>query len=165
MTALVLTALFAVGGAPAAAIPPTQDQPLPEPSVQGDWVVLAAERNGQPVKDAVHMAATIRDNTMTFAVPMNLAGGGDQNAARVLKLEFGPQGTIRVAEMSGAGIGALFTTKVKSGVYTFAGDYFSIALYGDEPAPRQSQVQDKPETCTIFLQRSDVSPIKPRQKP
>src|SRR5690349_10465809 len=78
MYALMLDALLAVGGGPAqpAIIPPAIDRLIvPVVSIDGEWIVLAAEKNGQPVSEAVYTAATVKDNVMTFAIAPRMLNG------------------------------------------------------------------------------------------
>src|SRR5262249_20000427 len=96
-------------------------------------------------------------------------GKADKSLMRALKLEFGPNSSVRVVEVNGEGLMGLFTAQVKSGVYTMTADYLAISLHDDvAPADQQGQIAraDKQAvqspTCTIFLQRSDTSRPKPR---
>jgi hypothetical protein len=129
----------------------------PVVSIDGDWIVLAAEKNGQPVGEAVYTAATVKDNVMTFAIaPRMLNGTHDKTDMRKpLLLEFGPDDAIRVLGVNGAGLFGLFTTEAKTGVYVLTGDYLAIAVH-DEDGPAEIRTTAE-RSCTIFLQRADVS--------
>jgi hypothetical protein len=70
-------------------------------SIDGNWTVVNAARDGKAVDGADKMTVSIKGNVVTFA---GGAGGvGDKNQMRALRLDFGPQGTIRVAEAGADG--------------------------------------------------------------
>lgn len=158
MYALLLTALLPTDSALAAppSIPPVQDRVFTPPMIEGDWIVLAAEQNGQPVPEAMHMAVTVRDNIMRFAI-----SSGEDNPPRALRLEFGPKCSIRAIELNGEGLMGLLTARVQTGVYAITGDYLAISLHDEEGQSGQlgqADIQQSPTpTCTLFLQRSDIS--------
>jgi len=70
-------------------------------SVDGEWTVVSASRDGSAVDGADKMTVTIKGSVVTFA---SMAGGGnDKSKMRALRLDFGPQGTLRVAEAGADG--------------------------------------------------------------
>src|SRR4029079_6842567 len=102
MYALMLAALFAPNGKPAEPqiIPPLLERlHTPVVSIEGDWIVLAAEKNGRPVGEGVHTTANVKDNVMTFTSPPGILSGRiDGTSLPTLWVEFGPGHTIRVLE-------------------------------------------------------------------
>lgn len=168
MNAFVLSALLAVGGGPAQAsiIPQVIDRlPTPVVSIDGDWIVLAAEKYGQPMGEVMYTTVTVKDNVMTFASPPGILSGtiDKTDLRKPLRLGFGPDHTIRVLEVTGAGWFGLFTAEVKSGVYVLTGDYLAIAVH-DEDGPAEIRTRGE-RSCTIFLQRTDVSRQNGQRKP
>jgi len=70
-------------------------------SVDGEWTVVSVSRDGSAVDGADKMTVTIKGNVVTFA---SMAGGdNDKSKMRALRLDFGPQGTLRVAEAGADG--------------------------------------------------------------
>lgn len=91
------------------------------PMIDGNWTVVALEKNGQPVTDAARtMTVSIRGNVATFnrtgsaaaggttgVQPAGgtgtTAGAGGSSEMRAMRLEFGTGGTIRVMEAGADG--------------------------------------------------------------
>lgn len=85
-------------------------------SADGEWTVVSASRDGSAVDGADKLTVTIKGNVVTFA---SMAGGdSDKSKMRALQLDFGPQGTLRVAE---AGADGKFGTGGTGGTVTPGG--------------------------------------------
>jgi hypothetical protein len=133
--------------------PPQPGQPRPaDPtattSLDGTWTVVAFERNGRPVADADTMSVTIRNGLITFT-------GGDESARlRPMRLEFAPNGMVRLIETPPAdppgtrpgttppdapkterpvAPGSTPGVPARTGVYVLTRDFFVLSL-NDTPA-------------------------------
>jgi hypothetical protein len=67
-------------------------------SLDGEWTVVSAAREGSAVTGADKMTVTIKGNVVTFGGTGAGAGADDKSKMRALRLDFGPNGTVRVAE-------------------------------------------------------------------
>ncbi len=67
--------------------------------LDGEWTVVSAARDGTAVDGADKMTVTIKGNVVTFGG----AGAGDKSKMRSLRLDFSPNGTVRVAEAGADG--------------------------------------------------------------
>jgi len=65
-------------------------------SLDGDWQVLALEKDGRAVEGANTLTVSVRNNVVTFS------GGEERNRPQAMRIEFGPNGTVRLTEQ-GAG--------------------------------------------------------------
>jgi hypothetical protein len=111
-------------------------------SLDGDWQVLALEKDGRPIDGAATFTVSVRNNVVTFS------GGEERNRPQAMRIEFGPSGTIRLTEQGagdrpGAGANerpaagqpapASPTASAKTGVYIMAGDYLAVSLHDRSP--------------------------------
>jgi len=69
-------------------------------SLDGNWTVVALERQGQPVADVSGMTVTVRNGTVTFD------GGPATSRMQPMRIEYGALGTIRVSDAAGSGSGS-----------------------------------------------------------
>jgi hypothetical protein len=112
-------------------------------SLDGDWQVVALEKDGRPVDGASTFTVSVRNNVATFS------GGDEKNRPHAMRIEFGPNGQIRTTEQGtsdrpGAGTGTQpggtaaterpaagspTTSGAKTGVYVIAGDYLAVSLH------------------------------------
>jgi len=70
----------------------------------GTWTVVSASRNGKAMDNASKMTVTIRNNVVTFSGAGKGTGGGtDTTTMRNLRLDFAPQGMVRVTEAGADG--------------------------------------------------------------
>lgn len=69
-------------------------------ALDGTWTVVSAARDGKAVDGAGKLTVSIKNNVATFA---GGAGGADKGQMRALRLDFGPQGTVRVSEANADG--------------------------------------------------------------
>ncbi len=150
-TMLLYAAFFAVTpddkpGASSAAAPAI--------SLDGNWTVLCAERDGKALADAKNMTVTAKGDTITCS-------GKDGKTAVTLKLEFGPNGTLKVSETAGGNPSDKPIAKV--GVYVLTQDFFSLCVHDanstDNANNANNAGNNKPtNTCTFVLQRSSPRP-------
>jgi hypothetical protein len=75
-------------------------QPGATATVEGNWTVVSAARDGKAVNGADKMTVSIKGNIVTFT---GGGGLGDKNQMRALRLDFGPEGTVRVTEAGADG--------------------------------------------------------------
>ena len=140
MYALLLSAAATAAAAP-------NDKPV---NLDGNWTVLCAEKDGQPVPDAKDMTATIKGNTIT-------CNGKDGKKAMTMRVEFGPKGTIKVTDTTDAAPGD--KPAVKEGVYIHTNDFLAVCIHaaGDRPAPGAAPpaggAPDAKYSCVVFLKR------------
>lgn len=110
-------------------------------SLDGDWQVLALEKDGRAVEGANTLTVSVRNNVVTFS------GGEERNRPQAMRIEFGPNGTVRLTEQgagdrpgAGAGdrpgglgerpaAGSPTASGAKTGVYIMAGDYLAVSLH------------------------------------
>ncbi len=161
MYGLLVCALFvAPQQDPTSPPKPGDRDATPKFSLDGNWSVLSAEKEGQPMPDAKKMTATIANNTVT-------CNSDSKHDMKTMRLEFGPQATIRVMEMNERGT----VEKTRMGVYVLTKDILAICLH-DTPATTTSVRPDGERTslkidgqftatphtksnCTIVLRRAD----------
>jgi hypothetical protein len=120
-------------------------------SLDGDWQVLAIEKNGQAVAGASDFKVSVRNNVVTFS------GGEERNRPQAMRIEFGANGQVRLTEQGAApgaqpgaapgerpagappgerpAAGSPAATGAKTGVYIMAGDYLAVALHDAATAP------------------------------
>jgi hypothetical protein len=75
-------------------------QPGTATSLDGQWTVVSAARDGKAVDGTDKMTVTIKGNVVTFTAGV---GGQADKQMRALRLDFGPNGTVRVAEANADG--------------------------------------------------------------
>ena len=75
-------------------------QPGMTASIDGNWTVVSATRDGRAVDAADKLTVTIKDNVVTFAGGV---GGAPDKTMRALRLDFGQHGTLRVTEAGADG--------------------------------------------------------------
>ena len=115
--------------------------------IDGAWTVVCYEKNGETQPDAKGMSVKAAAGTVTCS-------GKDGKAAMTLKVEFGPNGTVRVTENPGDAS----ATAAKAGVYVLTQDLLAISLNAD-PAPAGGDVKAAAEgspakpQCNIVLKR------------
>ncbi len=129
-------------------------------SLDGNWTVLCVEKEGQPMPDAKKMTCSIANNVVTCK-------SDAKNDMKSMRLEFGPDATIRVTEMNERGV----AEKAKTGVYVLSKDFLAICLH-DSATTTTSAGTDGERTsrkidaafaptpntkshCTIVLRRGD----------
>ncbi|MBA4064393.1 MAG: hypothetical protein C0501_11900 [Isosphaera sp.] len=78
------------------------DKASPSAPFDGNWTVVAAEMNGQPVAEAKNLSVTVRDNVVTFTGAGG-ATGATPGKMKALRLSFGPNSTVRVTEAGADG--------------------------------------------------------------
>jgi len=128
-----------------------EDKPKPESgntpaiSLDGNWTVLCAEKDGKPMPEAKNMTVTAKGDTITCS-------GNDGKAAMTMKVEFGPHATIKVTETTGDGTGDKPTAK--KGVYVLTQDYFSLCVH-DASDKDEGKPTNK---CTVVLTRTGTKP-------
>lgn len=118
-------------------------------SIDGEWQVVAIEKDGRQMDRANDLKVTIRNNVVTFS------GGDEANRPQAMRIEFAQNGQVRLTEQ-GAGAGERpggtpgagerpgapgqpgagerpgspgAMSGAKSGVYIMAGDYLAVALH------------------------------------
>lgn len=155
MYATLLTAVVLAQPPQPPGQPPQPGQPGAIPragaaaqSLDGDWQVIALEKDGRPVDGAATFTVSVRNNVVTFS------GGEERNRPHAMRVEFGPNGTIRMTEQGagdrpGAAPGerpaagerpggappgerpaaGSPTAGAKTGVYIMAGDYLAVSLH------------------------------------
>jgi uncharacterized protein (TIGR03067 family) len=145
MNAILLSlALSAPPAPPGDATRPTAD------ALDGNWVVLCEEKDGQPVPDAKDRTVTIKGDTIT-------CNDKDGKKHMVLRVEFGPKGTIKVADITNATPGE--RPETKSGVYIHTHDFVAVCVHktGEQPAAGgAAAAPNRPDarySCVIFLKR------------
>lgn len=135
---LLAIALVAADDKPKAP-PAGDDKPAMAASLDGNWMVVCAEKNGQPVADAKNMTVAIKGNVVTCNAP----AGSTDKAMKAMRLTFGPNATIRVTEANADGKFNDTTpdqtpadgTKpdankgTKSGVYVLTSEYLAICIH------------------------------------
>jgi uncharacterized protein (TIGR03067 family) len=140
MYALLLSAAAMASAAP-------DDKPV---NLDGNWTVLAAEKDGQPMADAKDMTVTIKGDTIT-------CNGKDGKKAMSVRVEFGPKGTVKVTDTTNAAPGD--KPESKEGVYIHTRDFLSVCVHkaGDRPEPGAAAAPagtpDAKYSCVIFLKR------------
>lgn len=87
------------GGQPGAKAGAPGSQPGSMTSLDGDWTVVSASRDGKAVEGADKMTVHIKGNVVTFAG----APGGADKQMHALRLDFGPRGVLRVTEAGADG--------------------------------------------------------------
>ena len=138
MFAFLVSATF-FAAAPDDKAKPSENAPAV--SLDGNWTVLAAEKDGKPMPDAKNMTVTAKGNTVTCS-------GKDGKPATTMKVEFGPNGTITVHETS-ASAGTDKATE-KKGVYVLTDNYFSLCVC-DCGEKAGAEPKNK---CTFVLSRT-----------
>jgi uncharacterized protein (TIGR03067 family) len=157
--AIVLASLL--GGAVGVAQQPDRPpQPGTQPgagdkaaSLDGQWTVVSCAKDGAPVDKSDKLTVTIKGNEVTFA------GGDDKTQMRALRLDFGPNGTLRVTE---AGTDGKFDTTRPggqpaaqpggsdqkgplTGVYVLTPDYLAVCVNkSTAPGDKPGGTGDKP---------------------
>ena len=146
-----------LAGALAGAFP--EDKPAPAAgSLDGNWTVLCAEKDGQPLPDIKDMTVTIKGDTIT-------CNGKDGKKTMVMRVEFGPKGTVKVSDITNAAPGD--KPEQKEGVYIHTRDFLSVCIHkaADRPPPPPAgaapPAADRPDptkpdakySCVIFLKR------------
>jgi hypothetical protein len=175
MYAIILAALLSAddkAGQPAAA------GGRPGDLIDGTWTVLSVEKNGQPVPGAKNMTVHVKDNIVTFdsrggeADKDNKGDNGNKGQMPGMRVSFGPNGTILVAEANGDGViespgarppvGGRSHGSVKTGVYILSHDYMAICIHDVAPQPIQQAgaplLTSGPTSqtrCTVFLKRAN----------
>jgi uncharacterized protein (TIGR03067 family) len=112
-------------------------------NLDGNWTVVAIEKNGQPVEDAKNMTVMAKGNTFTCT-------GKDSKPAMTWKIEFGGQGTVSVQVQEGDG-----AAMAKKGVYVLTKDMIALCLHAEESAAG-AVTTTGPNTkshCSIILKR------------
>ncbi len=87
-------------------------------SLDGNWTVLCVEKEGQPMPDTKKMTVSIANNVVTCKSDV-------KHDMKSMRLEFGPDATIRVTEMNDRGV----AEKAKTGVYVLSKDILAICLH------------------------------------
>jgi len=177
MNALLVTALFAFAEKPNEGLPPVVDKAITA-SIEGNWTVVAAEKNGQPSEDCKHLIVNIKDNMVTFS-PAPGAPADILNKAKMqpMKVMFGPNGTLKATETNADGKFDPAGGAAKSGVYILTRDYLAVCVHdktdrpdtaigGEESPPGDATKRDatKPNNktyCTVFLKRAETSRPNP----
>lgn len=124
-----------------------EDKPAaPAISLDGNWVVLAAEKDGKPIPDAKNMTVTAKGDTITCS-------GKDGKPAVTMKVEFAPNGTVKVMETSGSGTTDKPIAKV--GVYVLTNDFLALCVHDANGTGTATNQTNK---CAYFLNRSGTRP-------
>ncbi len=140
-------------------------------SIDGQWTVISAEKNGQPMADAKDMTVTVKDNTITCS-------GKDGKAAMTFKVDFAKIGHARVTEQASAvstdkPAGGSDKEMTREAVYVLTNDYLAVCIHddkaaggadkpaaggGNDPArPAGASTGNQPSSqsyCTIILKRA-----------
>ncbi|MBY0456409.1 MAG: hypothetical protein K2V38_03665 [Gemmataceae bacterium] len=157
MLALLLSGAAFLAQADAPQRPGAADDNKNKPAIplDGTWTVLCAEKDGQPMPDAKNMTVTARGDTITCA-------GKDGKPAMTLKVEFGPNATIKVKETTGAAGSEKTADKV--GVYVLTQDFLSLCVH-DAPAAGTGAAGNasgkEANKCTFVLKRAGNAGTKP----
>jgi uncharacterized protein (TIGR03067 family) len=136
-------ALVALGMSAAAGDPKGMDAKR----IDGAWTVSAYEKDGQAQAEATGMAVKADAGTITCS-------GKDGKAALTMKVEFGPNGTVRVTEVSSDS--AVPASPAKAGVYVLTADYLAICIHETAPAGGDGKASDAAPAksrCSLFLKR------------
>ena len=147
MQTILLTAAFAF----AAAEKPAEAGA--NKSLDGNWTVIAFEKDGKAVGEPKDHQVKIEGNTIT-------CNGRDGKAMMTMKVEFGPNGTVKVTDTTpGATADA---GGAKAGVYVMTNDYLAVCVHADQAErPAGAAADTKPQgksRCTVILRREAARP-------
>jgi len=144
MYALLLTVSLVVA-APADDKPRTEDRST-QTSLDGNWTIIALEKDGQPVAEAKNMTVMAKGNTITCSAK-------DGKPAMTWKVEFAEMGMVKVTAIEGDDSKMLES----SGVYVLTKDMLALCLHNSkndktEPTTVTSGPNQK-SRCSIILKR------------
>jgi uncharacterized protein (TIGR03067 family) len=158
MIAMLLTASIVVAEPPAGSNQPTKN-------LDGNWTVVALEKDGKPEAEAKDMTVKAQGNTFT-------CNGKDGKPSMTWQVTFGPNGTIKVTETSAASTTTSDPNRAndpnkatdankadkgsgqKSGVYVLTADFLALCLHDDGGI----KDRDNPNRGTDTAARDAASP-------
>ena len=148
MFAFLATAAF-FAAAPEDKPKPADNTNTPAVSLDGNWTILAAEKDGKPMPEAKNMTVTAKGDTITCS-------GKDGKPATTMKVAFGPNGTVTVHETNASAGDA--KPVEKKGVYVLTDNYFSLCVCdcGDKAGAEPTN------KCTFVLNRTGAQPNRDR---
>ena len=144
MYALLLT-MSLVAAAPADDKPRTADRAT-QTSLDGNWTIVALEKDGQPVAEAKNMTVMAKGDTITCSAK-------DGKPAKSWKVSFADMGTVKVTATEGDNA----KPTESSGVYVLTNDMLALCLHNSkndktEPTTVTSGPNQKSH-CSIILKR------------
>ncbi len=144
MYALLLT-MSLVAAAPADDKPRTADRAT-QTSLDGNWTIVALEKDGQPVAEAKNMTVMAKGDTITCSAK-------DGKPAMSWKVSFADMGTVKVTATEGDNA----KPTESSGVYVLTNDMLALCLHNSkndktEPTTVTSGPNQKSH-CSIILKR------------
>ena len=115
-------------------------------ALDGAWTVLCYEKDGQPQADAIGMTVKADSGTITCS-------GKDGKPTMTLKVAFGPNGTVQVAEVSADT--AAPAPAARAGVYVLTQDLLAISINEEVAAtdPKPAAGQGGKARCNLVLKR------------
>lgn len=140
MFAFLATAAF-FAAAPEDKPKPADNTNTPAVSLDGNWTILAAQKDGKAMPEAKDMTVVAKGDTITCS-------GKDGKPATTMKVAFGPNGTVTVHETTASAGDA--KPVEKKGVYVLTDNYFSLCV-----CDASDKADAKPtNTCTFVLTRT-----------
>jgi hypothetical protein len=138
-------------------LPPNQETQRPtteKPDINGSWVVLCYERDGNPVAEAKNATVTIKDNLISFQAK------DGSSKIKSMRCEFVKPGHIRVTEIDAVSTTGdrSATDQVKEGVVVATKDYLAVSLHDNSEQRRGQIVTENPTVkpkCTVILKRAE----------
>ena len=145
MYALLLT-MSLVAAAPADDKPRTADRAT-QASLDGNWTIVALEKDGQPVAEARNMTVMAKGDTITCSAK-------DGKPAMTWKVSFADMGMVKVTAMEGDNTKPMES----SGVYVLTNDMLALCLHNPksdktEPATTVTSGPNQKSHCSIILKR------------
>jgi hypothetical protein len=117
-------------------------------SLDGAWVVVCFEKNGQPQANAKGMAVKAEGGTIKCS-------GADGKPAATMKVAFGPNGTVQVTELNAD---ATVAAPARAGVYVLTRNHLAISVNDDTDAPTTAGNGPSANSrCSVILQREESS--------
>ena len=144
MYALLLT-MSLVAAAPADDKPGTADRAT-QVSLDGNWTIVALEKDGQAVAEAKNMTVMAKGDTITCSAK-------DGKPVTTYKIAFGEMGMVKVTATEGDNAKPM----ENSGVYVLTNDMLALCLHNPkndktEPSTVTSGPSQKSH-CSIILKR------------
>lgn len=145
MYALLLT-MSLVAAAPAEDKPRTADRTA-QASLDGNWTIVAMEKDGQPVAEAKNMTVMAKGDTITCSAK-------DGKPVTTYKIAFGEMGMVKVTATEGDNAKPMES----SGVYVLTNDMLALCLHNakddkTEPATTVTSGPNQKSKCSIILKR------------
>lgn len=148
MYALLLT-MSLVAAAPAEDKPRNADRAA-QASLDGNWTIVALEKDGQPVAEAKNMTVMVKGDTITCSAK-------DGKPAMTWKVSFADMGMVKVTATEGDNAKPMES----SGVYVLTNDMLALCLHNakddkTEPATTIANSPNQKSKCSIILKREST---------